>query len=203
MVQCYLFRLTSVSCTLVISATRVYPIMLRSYTDKHVPSSQQSNWAQLLPPFLFSLFFAFFPLFSFFFFLFLPTFISQVLLQGISTGWSIFSSSSSSTPHGLEEQRSNGLWEAHSISKGVLNSCFDLRYPWVHGAWDVWGEVRRVSGCVCLWNVHAGDGHLRVPLLRVPECCTDLPQSYQRKSSFQPSSHPSALRSPLPVCQEG
>lgn len=109
--------LTRVFCTSATSVTLLYRSMLRSYTDKHVPSSQQSNWAQLLPPFLFSV--SFLLSFPFSFFLSPPTFISQVLLREVSTGWSLFSSSSPSTPLGLEEQRGNGLWEAHSISKGV------------------------------------------------------------------------------------
>lgn len=70
----------------------------------------------------FSLLFCFLSLFCFpspFLFSLSSTFISQVLQQESSTGWSLFSSSSSSTPHGLEEQRDWGLWEAHSISKGI------------------------------------------------------------------------------------
>lgn len=58
------------------------------------------------------------------------------------------------------------------------------RNPRVHGSGDVRGEVRRVRGCVRLWHVHAGDGHLWVPLLWVPERSPDIPPGDQRKYTF-------------------
>lgn len=82
----------------------------RSYTDKHVPSTLQFNWVRLSPPFLFFSLFAFLPLFFS-----LPTSTSQGLPQEMSSGWSLFSSSASSTLNGSEEQRRGAVgWEAVS-----------------------------------------------------------------------------------------
>uniref|UniRef100_A0A8C3J3X5 Protein kinase domain-containing protein n=1 Tax=Calidris pygmaea TaxID=425635 RepID=A0A8C3J3X5_9CHAR len=60
-----------------------------------------------------------------------------------------------------------------------------LRDAGVHGAGDVRGEVRRVGGRLRLRDVHVGDGHLRVSLLRVSERRPDLPQSHQRHQTRQ------------------
>lgn len=70
-----------------------------------------------------------------------------------------------------------------SISANLesLNRSFNLRYPWVHGAWDVWGEIRWIGRRVCFWDVHAWDGHFWIPLLRVPKCCADLPPCHKCK----------------------
>lgn len=65
---------------------------------------------------------------------------------------------------------------------GLLSLAF--RHSRVHGPRDVWRALWRVSGCVCLWHVYAGDGHIRISLLGVPECCPDLQKSHQRESCF-------------------
>ncbi len=49
----------------------------------------------------------------------------------------------------------------------------------VHGSRNVRGEVRRSRGRLRFWNVHPGDGHLRVSVLWVPKRRPDLPQSHQ------------------------
>lgn len=60
---------------------------------------------------------------------------------------------------------------------------FIYRYPGVYGPWDVRGEVWWVGRCLCLWDVYAGDGYLRVPLLWMSECCPNLQEGNQCKSS--------------------
>lgn len=52
------------------------------------------------------------------------------------------------------------------------------RYPRVYGSRDVWREVWWICGCVCLRDVHARDGYLRVPLLWMSKCCSDLQTGY-------------------------
>lgn len=51
------------------------------------------------------------------------------------------------------------------------------RYPRIYGPGNVWGTLRWICGCLCFWNVHVGNGYLRIPLLRMPECCSNLPES--------------------------
>lgn len=84
---------------------------------------------------------------------------------------------------------------------GLLSLAF--RHSRVHGPRDVWGALWRVSGCVCLWHVYAGDGHIRISLLGVPECCPDLQKSHQRESCFPlltPTPNLRSSTSPFMMC---
>lgn len=55
------------------------------------------------------------------------------------------------------------------------------RYARVYGPGDVRGALWWICGCLRIWDVHAWDGHLRVPLFWVSKCCPDLSKSHQCK----------------------
>lgn len=69
----------------------------------------------------------------------------------------------------------------HNFERMLDSALVSFRNPRVHGPRDVRGEVWRSRGCLRLRNVHPGDGHVWVPVLRVPERRPDLPQSHQRE----------------------
>lgn len=83
-----------------------------------------------------------------------------------------------------------GLYDIITILNLIIrcdtytNIVIYVRHSWVHGTWDVWGALWWGCRCLCIWHVYAGDGHIRVSILWVPERCSDLPQSHQCESQY-------------------
>lgn len=65
--------------------------------------------------------------------------------------------------------------------KYKLSDFFFLRYTRVYGSGDVWGEIRWGCRRVRVRDVHLRDDDVGIPVLGMPKCGANLPQSYKCK----------------------